>query len=103
MVLERVELLIPLLLLSVEPSLEPAQALRTKPEYTQSSIFGASLVGDHPGMEEHAKVSAHGGWGEACRIGQLACAHRSMDEKLDHLTTRGVRKRAQDAADIYRH
>lgn len=103
MVLERIELLIPLPLLPIEPGLKPAQPVGPKSEHAQPSIFGASLVGEHAGMEKDAEVSAHGRWGDACRIGQLAGTQRPTAEELDHLATRGVREGAEDSADIHSH
>jgi hypothetical protein len=101
--LERLELLIPLPLLSIEPRTDLAQAVGTESEDAQARIVGPSFVGDHASLEKDAKMSAHGRCGEACRISQLARAHRPAAEQLDHVPSRGIREGAEHAGDIHRH
>jgi hypothetical protein len=91
MALERLELLIPLPLLLVKPGLEPTQPLRAESEHAQSSVIRTPLVGDHARLEKDAKMSAHGGRGEACCLGQLSGPQRPAAEDLDHLAASRVR------------
>jgi hypothetical protein len=101
--LERSELLIPMRLLLIQPSLQSDQALRTKVKYAQPGVFQAPLVRNHAGVEQHSQMAAHGGGGQTGGLRQLPGAHWPVAEELDNMATRWVAQGAEQSVDIRCH
>jgi hypothetical protein len=81
---ERGELLVPVRLELVEPSLDVSHRLRPKSEDASTGIVGDALVGDEAGLEQYSQVAAHDRAGRARGSGELASTAGLVAKQLEN-------------------
>jgi hypothetical protein len=103
MTLKRTELLVPVRLELVEPSLQRQHRFSLEAKDAQASIVRDTLVGHETRLEQDPQVPTHDGRGRSGGSRELPGAALPASEKLEYAPARGIGERREDVFHVISH